>query len=103
PVRRRRRTLQIRSQTQRIPWPVDCIAPVLTSDCAVQYSGPDRNLLSNPQSDAPLKILVIDENPIRRAILEAGLRDGGFDNITLLGDTTGLVDPISSVDPDVII
>ena len=59
--------------------------------------------MSNPTSDAPLKILVIDENPIRRAILEAGLRDGGFDNITLLGDTTGLVDRIYSVDPDVII
>ena len=29
-------------------------------------------------SDAPLKILVIDENPIRRAILEAGLRDAGL-------------------------
>ena len=63
----------------------------------------ERKLLSSPTSDAPLKILVIDENPIRRAILEAGLRDGGFDNITLLGDTTGLVDRIYSVDPDVII
>ena len=59
--------------------------------------------MSNPTSDAPLKILVIDENPIRRAILETGLRDAGFDNITLLGDTTGLLDRIYSVDPDVIL
>jgi len=54
-------------------------------------------------SDAPLSILVIDENPIRRAILETGLRDAGFDDITLLGDTTGLLERIYAVDPDVII
>ena len=53
--------------------------------------------------DAPLNILVIDENPIRRAILETGLRDAGFENITLLGDTHGLLERIYAVDPDVII
>lgn len=53
--------------------------------------------------DTPLNILVIDENPIRRAILEAGLRDAGFSDITLLGDTTGLLDRIYAVDPDVIL
>lgn len=59
--------------------------------------------MSHPTSDDPLKILVIDENPIRRAILETGLRDAGFENITLLADATGLLDRIYSVDPDVII
>jgi response regulator NasT len=59
--------------------------------------------VANPTSDAPLKILVIDENPIRRAILETGLRDAGFDNIMLFGDTTGLLDRIYALDPDVII
>ena len=54
-------------------------------------------------AEAPLKILVIDENPIRRAILDAGLRDAGFSNITLLGDTNGLLERIYAVDPDVII
>jgi len=54
-------------------------------------------------AEAPLKILVIDENPIRRAILDAGLRDAGFSNITLLGDTLGLLERIYAVDPDVII
>jgi response regulator NasT len=53
--------------------------------------------------DAPLKILVIDENPIRRAILEAGLKDAGFTDLTLMGDTNGLLERIYSVDPDVII
>lgn len=54
-------------------------------------------------SDAPLKILVIDENPIRRAILETGLRDAGFENITLLADTKGLLERIYSLDPDVVL
>jgi response regulator NasT len=53
--------------------------------------------------EAPLKILVIDENPIRRAILEAGLKDAGFTDLTLMGDTNGLLERIYSVDPDVII
>jgi response regulator NasT len=53
--------------------------------------------------DAPLKILVIDENPIRRAILDAGLKDAGFSNIVLLGATDGLLDRIYALDPDVII
>ena len=53
--------------------------------------------------EAPLRILVIDENPIRRAILDAGLKDAGFSNIALLGDTQGLLDRIYAVDPDVII
>ncbi len=34
--------------------------------------------------DASLKILVIDEAPIRRAILEAGLREAGFLNVVVL-------------------
>jgi response regulator NasT len=50
-----------------------------------------------------LNILVIDENPIRRAILETGLREAGFCNVTLLGDTTGLLDRIYAQDPDVIL
>jgi two-component system, response regulator / RNA-binding antiterminator len=54
-------------------------------------------------SEAPLKILVIDENPIRRAILDAGLKDAGFTDITLMGDTNGLLERIYTVDPDVII
>jgi two-component system, response regulator / RNA-binding antiterminator len=54
-------------------------------------------------AEAPLNILVIDENPIRRAILDAGLRDAGFSKITLLGDTNGLLERIYAVDPDVII
>jgi response regulator NasT len=53
--------------------------------------------------DAALKILVIDENPIRRAILQAGLREAGFGNVVLVGNTTGLLDQVYRIDPDVIL
>jgi response regulator NasT len=59
--------------------------------------------LSNPPPDAALKILVIDEDPIRRAILEAGLREAGFGNVVHLECTAGLLDQIYRIDPEVIL
>lgn len=50
-----------------------------------------------------LRILVIDENPIRRAILETGLREAGYGNVTVLLTSTGLLDQIYVCDPDVIL
>jgi response regulator NasT len=58
---------------------------------------------ANSAASSDLKILVIDENPIRRAILEAGLREAGFENITLLNQMTGLLDQIYVIDPDVVV
>ncbi len=59
--------------------------------------------LSGAPSDTALKILVIDADPIRRAILDAGLREAGFVNVTLLAQTTGLLDQVYRLDPDVIL
>jgi two-component system, response regulator / RNA-binding antiterminator len=59
--------------------------------------------LNDPPSDTALKILVIDENPIRRAILDAGLGEAGFANVVLLSETTGLLDQVYRIDPDVIL
>lgn len=56
-----------------------------------------------PQTDQALRILVIDEDPTRRAILEAGLREAGFGNVTLIAKTTGLIEQVYAIDPDVII
>jgi len=58
-------------------------------------------LLDNSSKD--LRILVIDENPIRRAILEAGLREAGFENVKFLMNMKGLLDQIYVIDPDVIV
>ncbi|SDO25938.1 response regulator receiver and ANTAR domain protein [Filomicrobium insigne] len=58
-----------------------------------------------PQSrdDTELKILVIDENPLRRAIIEEGLREAGLHEIKLVSDMNGLVEKIYSFDPDVLL
>jgi response regulator NasT len=50
-----------------------------------------------------LRILVIDENPIRRAILESGLQEAGFRNVTVLENMNGLLDQIYVIDPDVVV
>lgn len=59
--------------------------------------------LDSPSPDAALKILLIDENPIRRTILEAGLREAGFANVVSVESTTGLLDQVYRIDPDVIL
>jgi response regulator NasT len=59
--------------------------------------------LDNPFPDAALKILLIDEDPIRRTILEAGLREAGFANVVRIETVTGLLDQVYRIDPDVIL
>jgi response regulator NasT len=59
--------------------------------------------LDSPDTDATLNILVVDENPIRRAIIEDGLKEAGFSNVVTLATTTRLVDHIYKLDPDVIL
>lgn len=56
-----------------------------------------------PEPDTSLKILVIDENPIRRAIIEEGLAEAGFTAVTVLANTTRLIDYIYKIDPDVVL
>jgi response regulator NasT len=50
-----------------------------------------------------LNIIVIDENPIRAAILEEGLREAGYIRISHIAEMTNLLDRIYAIDPDVII
>jgi len=63
----------------------------------------DERPLTCAPADAALKILVIDKDPIRRAILGAGLREAGFANVIRLGETSGLLNHISRIEPDVIL
>jgi response regulator NasT len=69
--------------------------------CIAQTISGDR--VSKPLPDTTLKILVIDEAPIRRAILETGLKEAGFQNVTMLATATRLIDHIYKLDPDVIL
>jgi response regulator NasT len=54
-------------------------------------------------TSATLKIVIVDENPIRAAILEDGLREAGFTQVLRIEQTTNLLARIHSVDPDVIL
>jgi two-component system, response regulator / RNA-binding antiterminator len=53
--------------------------------------------------DASLKIVIVDENPIRAAILRDGLREAGHVNVTHIEDRSGLLARIYAIDPDVIL
>jgi two-component system, response regulator / RNA-binding antiterminator len=53
--------------------------------------------------DPTLKIVIVDENPIRAAILEDGLREAGYAHVVHLNETSHLLTRIYSIDPDVIL
>lgn len=53
--------------------------------------------------DVSLTILVIDENPVRSAILEEGLREAGYASVVHLDTTHELLRQIYRIDPDVIL
>jgi response regulator NasT len=53
--------------------------------------------------DPLLKIVIVDENPVRAAILLDGLREAGFTQVVRLEETKNLLANIYSIDPDVIL
>jgi response regulator NasT len=53
---------------------------------------------------SPLNIAIVDDSPIRAAILEGGLREAGYTNVVRIeGAANNLLARISAVDPDVIL
>ncbi|WVT75920.1 ANTAR domain-containing protein (plasmid) [Sinorhizobium chiapasense] len=50
-----------------------------------------------------LNVLVIDENRIRASVIEDGLRDAGYVQVTIIADMNGLARKITEIDPDVIV
>jgi two-component system, response regulator / RNA-binding antiterminator len=53
--------------------------------------------------DACLNIVIVDENPVRAAILEEGLREAGYVNVVRIESTAKLLARIYAIDPDVIL
>src|ERR1700724_1642695 len=53
--------------------------------------------------DPSLKIVIVDENPIRAAILEDGLREAGHVHVVHIDEMLNLLARIYAVDPDVIV
>jgi len=50
-----------------------------------------------------LKIVIVDENPIRAAILADGLREAGYTQVTQIEETNNLLARVYTLDPDVIL
>ncbi len=53
--------------------------------------------------DPTLKIVIVDENPVRAAILEDGLRESGHAQVVRIDDMSHLLARIYAIDPDVIL
>ena len=49
------------------------------------------------------KIVIVDENPVRAAILEEGLREAGFARVEHIREMQNLLARIYALDPDVIV
>ena len=52
--------------------------------------------------EAALRILLVDQNITRASILEEGLREAGYTNVTVVRDMQNLLRRIVDADPDVI-
>eukprot|EP01035_Chromulina_nebulosa_P058170 gene58170-79669_t len=55
-----------------------------------------------PAEQSP-KIVIVDESPIRAAILEEGLRDAGYTDVQHIREMQNLLARIYALDPDVIV
>jgi response regulator NasT len=53
-------------------------------------------------ADQALRILLVDQNVTRASILEEGLREAGYTNVTVVRDMQNLLRRIVDADPDVI-
>ncbi len=53
-------------------------------------------------TEASLRILVVDPNVVRASILEDGLKEAGYGNVTVVRETNNLLKRIAEVDPEVI-
>jgi two-component system, response regulator / RNA-binding antiterminator len=54
-------------------------------------------------ADSTLKIVIVDESPIRAAILEEGLREAGFAAVEHIREMHNLLARVYALDPDVIV
>ena len=53
--------------------------------------------------DSELKALIVDDSPIRAAIIEDGLREAGFTRVQRLDTTDRLIARIGDIDPDIVV
>ena len=56
-----------------------------------------------PMKPNALRVVVVDDNALRAAILVDGLREAGIDGVEVIETSTQLVRRLAAIDPDVII
>jgi response regulator NasT len=78
----------------------NCELTVMRKDSDLPGAGAPS---AGEQRDASLKIAIVDESPIRAAILADGLREAGLTHVELISDTHNLLARIYALDPDVIV
>ena len=56
-----------------------------------------------PKAEQAPKIVIVDESPIRAAILEEGLREAGYGSVVRISEMQSLLARIYALDPDIIV
>ena len=56
-----------------------------------------------PKAETAPKIVIVDESPIRAAILEEGLREAGYSSVVRISEMQSLLARIYALDPDIIV
>jgi response regulator NasT len=56
-----------------------------------------------PKAEQSPKIVIVDESPIRAAILEEGLREAGYSSVVRISEMQSLLARIYALDPDIIV
>jgi response regulator NasT len=84
--------------TARVPLVAGAVDRVVALSCQVA-----RRLLDRPDMpETSLRILVVDANAMRASILEDGLREAGYRNVSVLRCMDNLLRRIVEADPEVI-
>lgn len=74
-------------------------------DVGLRLSSPDRDHgggVLRGSADR-LKVLVIDESPVRAAVVEEGLREAGYSLIETVSVLGNLAEKVATIDPDIVI
>jgi response regulator NasT len=69
---------------------------------AVRFVFEPRSTAWNRMTEPSLRILVVDPDSVRASIVEDGLREAGYENVTIIRDMENLLRRIVDADPEVI-
>jgi response regulator NasT len=76
----------------------------MSGDQLCRRPGPPPRINSSDRpADQAIKIVIVDESPVRAAILEDGLPEAGYGQVVRIAESARLLGKICAVDPDVIL